>query len=129
GHRNSFHSHGYDHVILVKVASAAVSTAMLGGAYDEIVSAVSNSFVDGQALRNYRQQGSMGSRKSWAGADAASRGVYLALLALRGEMGYPLALSAKKWGAYDVFFDAKPFEFERKYGTSVIENVNFKISY
>jgi 2-methylcitrate dehydratase len=129
GHRNSFHSHGYDHVILVKVASAAVTTVMLGGTYDEVLSAVSNAFVDGQALRNYRQEGSMGSRKSWAGADAASRGVYLALMARRGEMGYPLALSAKKWGTYDVFLDGKPFKFEREYGTSVIENVNFKISY
>jgi 2-methylcitrate dehydratase len=129
GHRNSFHSRGYDHVILVKVASAAVATAMLGGTREQVLSAVSNAFVDGQALRNYRQEGSMGSRKSWAGADAASRGVYLALLALRDEMGYPLGLSAKKWGTYDVFFDSKAFEFERRYGTSVIENVNFKISY
>ncbi len=129
GHRNSFHSHGYDNAILVKVASAAVVAAMLGGTNDEIVSAVSNSFVDGQTLRNYRQEGSMGSRKSWAGADAASRGVYLALLALRGEMGYPIALSAKKWGAYDTFFKGAPFEFQRKYGSTIIENVNFKISY
>jgi 2-methylcitrate dehydratase len=117
-----------DHVLLVKVACAAVVTELLGGTREAIVSAVSNAWVDGQTLATFRRA-SAGSRKSWAAADAASRGVWLALLALKGEMGYASALTAKTWGFYDVLNDGKPFAFQRPYGTYVVENVQFKISY
>src|SRR5450759_1951372 len=99
---------GFDHVILVKVACAAVAKKLLGGTHGEIVNALSNAWVDGHALATYRRGPGTGSRKSWAAADAASRGVWLALLALKGEMGYPSALTAKTWGFYDVSFKGKP---------------------
>ncbi len=126
---NSFNRVGLDHVVLVKVASAAVVTAMLGGTRDEIVDAVSNAWIDGQSLRTYRHTPNTGSRKSWAAGDATSRAVRLALMTLKGEMGYPSALSAKTWGFYDVLFKGKPFRFTRKYGSYVMENVLFKISF
>ena len=126
---NSFNRVGLDHVVLVKVASTAVVTQMLGGTQDEIVNAVSNAWIDGQALRTYRHVPNTGSRKSWAAGDATSRGVRLALMALKGEMGYPSALTAKTWGFYDVLFRGKPFNFKRGYGSYVMENVLFKISY
>ncbi len=126
---NSFNRVGLDHVVLVKVASTAVVATMLGGTRDEIVNAVSNAWIDGQSLRAYRHAPNTGSRKSWAAGDATSRAVRLALMALQGEMGYPSALSAKTWGFYDVLFDGKPFRFQRKYGSYVMENVLFKISF
>ena len=126
---NSFNRVGLDHVLLVKVASTAVVTAMLGGSREEVINAVSNAWIDGQSLRTYRHAPNTGSRKSWAAGDATSRAVRLALMALKGEMGYPSALSAKTWGFYDVLFKGKPFSFQRKYGTYVMENVLFKISF
>jgi 2-methylcitrate dehydratase len=126
---NSFNRVGLDHVVLVKVASTAVITAMLGGTRDEVVNAVSNAWVDGQSLRTYRHTPNTGSRKSWAAGDATSRAVRLALMALKGEMGYPSALTAKTWGFYDVLFKGKAFKFTRKYGSYVMENVLFKISF
>jgi 2-methylcitrate dehydratase len=126
---NSFNRVGLDHVVLVKVASTAVVTQLLGGTHEEIVNAVSNAWIDGQSLRTYRHVPNTGSRKSWAAGDATSRAVRLALMALKGEMGYPSALTAKTWGFYDVLFKGKPFDFKRGYGSYVMENVLFKISY
>jgi len=126
---NSFNRVGLDHVVLVKVATTAVVTHMLGGSHEEIVNAVSNAWIDGQSLRTYRHAPNTGSRKSWAAGDATSRGVRLALMALTGEMGYPSALTAKTWGFYDVSFRSKPFKFKRTYGSYVMENVLFKISF
>ncbi len=127
--QNSFNRVGLDHVVLVKVASTAVVTHMLGGTRDEIVNALSNAWVDGQSLRTYRHAPNTGSRKSWAAGDATARAVRLALMALKGEMGYPSALTAKTWGFYDVLFKGRPFRFARPYGSYVMENVLFKISY
>ncbi len=126
---NSFNRVGLDHVVLVKVASTAVITTMLGGTRDEVINAVSNAWIDGQSLRAYRHTPNTGSRKSWAAGDATSRAVRLALMALKGEMGYPSALTAKTWGFYDVLFKGKPFKFTRKYGSYVMENILFKISF
>jgi len=126
---NSFNRVGLDHVVLVKVATTAVVTHMLGGTRDEIINAITNAWVDGQSLRTYRHAPNTGSRKSWAAGDATSRGVRLALMALKGEMGYPSVLTAKTWGFYDVLFRGKPFRFHRPYGSYVMENVLFKISY
>ncbi len=126
---NSFNRVGLDHVVLVKVASTAVVAQMLGCTYDQVVNAVSQAWVDGQSLRTYRHAPNTGSRKSWAAGDATSRAVRLALISKTGEMGYPSVLSAKGWGFYDVLFKGKPFKFQRKFGSSVMENVLFKISY
>ncbi len=126
---NSFNRVGLDHVILVRVASTAVVTAMLGGTRDQIINAVSNAWVDGGALRTYRHAPNTGSRKSWAAGDATSRAVRHALIALTGEMGYPSALSAKTWGFYDVLFKGKPFSLPQPFGSYVMENVLFKISF
>src|SRR6516162_10131121 len=126
---NAFNRVGLDHVVLVKVASTAVVAQMLGLARDEIINAVSLAWVDGQALRTYRHAPNTGSRKSWAAGDATSRAVRLALIAKTGEMGYPSALTAKTWGFYDVLFKGQPFRFQRPYGSYVMENVLFKISY
>ncbi len=126
---NSFNRVGLDHVLLVRLATAAVVTAMLGGSRERIVDAVSQAFIDGGALRTYRHAPNAGSRKSWAAGDATSRGVRLALIALTGEMGYPTALSAKTWGFYDVLFQGQPFKFQRDYGSYVMENVLLKISF
>ena len=126
---NSFNRVGLDHVLLVRVASTAVVTRMLGGTREQVVAAVSNAWIDGGALRTYRHAPNTGSRKSWAAGDACRRAVTLALTVLRGEMGYPSALSADVWGFYDVLFKGKPFEFQRGYGSYVMENVLFKISF
>ena len=126
---NSFNRVGLDHVVLVKVASTAVVAQLLGLARDEIIDAVSLAWVDGQSLRTYRHAPNTGSRKSWAAGDATARAVRLALVAAKGEMGYPSALTAKTWGFYDVLFKGKPFTFQRPYGSYVMENVLFKISY
>ena len=126
---NSFNRVGIDHVILVKVATAAVATAMLGGSRDQIISALSNAWTDGGTLREYRHAPNTGPRKSWAAGDATSRGVRLALMALQGEMGYPSALSAKTWGFCDALFHGKPITLGRPLGSYVMENVLFKISF
>ena len=126
---NSFNRVGLDHVVLVKVASTAVVASMLGLSRDEIVDAVSLAWVDGQSLRTYRHSPNTGSRKSWAAGDATSRAVRLALMVAKGEMGYPSVLSAKVWGFYDVLFKGKAFKFQRPYGSYVMENVLFKISF
>ena len=126
---NNFNGLGIDHVILVKLASTAVVTQMLGGTRDEIINAISNAWVDGHALRTYRNSPNTGSRKSWAAADATARGVRLALMALKGERGYPTALTAKKWGFYDSLFQGQKFKFQRPYGSYVMENVLFKIAF
>ncbi|MDP3843411.1 MAG: bifunctional 2-methylcitrate dehydratase/aconitate hydratase [Oxalobacteraceae bacterium] len=126
---NSFNKVGLDHVVLVKVASAAVVAEMMGLSRDEILNAVSLAWVDGQSLRTYRHAPNTGSRKSWAAGDATSRAVRLALMAKTGEMGYPSVLSAKTWGFYDVLFKGKQFKFQRPYGSYVMENVLFKISF
>lgn len=112
---------------LVKVATAAVVAKLLGLDRDQIVDVVSQAFVDGQSLRTYRHAPNTGSRKSWAAGDAVSRAVHLALLVQRGEMGIPTVLSAKTWGFYDVLFKGKPFEFQRPYGSYVMEEVLFKV--
>lgn len=126
---NNFNGLGIDHVVLVKIASTAVVTGLMGGTHEEIVNAVSNAWIDGHAIRTYRNAPNTGSRKSWAAGDATSRGVWLALMALKGEMGYPSALTAKQWGFYDVLFRGEPFRFQRSYGSYVMENVLFKIAY
>lgn len=126
---NSFNRVGLDHVLLVRVASTAVVTHMLGGTRNQVIDAVSNAWIDGGALRTYRHAPNTGPRKSWAAGDACRRAVTLALLVLRGEMGYPSALSAGVWGFYDVLFKGKPFQFQRPYGSYVMENVLFKISF
>jgi 2-methylcitrate dehydratase len=126
---NSFNNVGLDHVVLVKVASTAVVSQLLGLAHDEIINALSLAWVDGQSLRTYRHAPNTGSRKSWAAGDATSRAVRLALLAKTGEMGYPSALTAKTWGFYDASFRGNQFRFQRPYGSYVMENVLFKISF
>ncbi|TYP94170.1 2-methylcitrate dehydratase [Sphingobacterium allocomposti] len=126
---NSFNRVGLDHVILVKVASTAVTGKLLGLSRDELINALSLAFVDGQALRTYRHSPNTGSRKSWAAGDATSRAVRLALIAQTGEMGYPSALTAPGWGFYDVSFKGRPFTFQRPYGSYVMENILFKISF
>jgi 2-methylcitrate dehydratase len=126
---NSFNRVGLDHVVLVKVASTAVVAPMLGCSYDQVVNAVSQAWVDGQSLRTYRHAPNTGSRKSWAAGDATSRAVRLALISKTGEMGYPSVLTAKTWGFYDVLFKGKPFRFQRPFGSYVMENVLFKISF
>ena len=126
---NSFNRVGLDHVLLVRVASTAVVTALLGGSREQVINAVSNAWVDGGALRTYRHAPNTGSRKSWAAGDATSRAVRLALFALKGEMGYPSALSAKTWGFQDVLFKGKPLAQPQAFGSYVMENILFKISY
>ena len=126
---NSFNRVGLDHVVLVKVASTAVVTKLLGLTREEALAAVSLAWVDGQSLRTYRHAPNTGSRKSWAAGDATSRAVRLALIARTGEMGYPSALTAKTWGFYDVSFRGQAFKFQRPYGSYVMENVLFKISF
>lgn len=126
---NAFNRVGLDHVVLVKVASTAVISELLGLTREEALSALSLAFVDGQSLRTYRHAPNTGSRKSWAAGDATSRAVRLNLMAQKGEMGYPSVLTAKTWGFYDVLFERKPFKFQRDYGSYVMENVLFKISF
>jgi 2-methylcitrate dehydratase len=125
---NSFNRVGIDHVILVKVASAAVATHMLGGTEDQVINAVSNAFIEA-TLRTYRHAPDTGSRKSWAAGDATSRAVRLALMSMKGEMGYPNALTAPKWGLQEVWLRGQPVRIARPFGSYVMENVLFKISY
>jgi len=126
---NSFNKVGLDHVILVKVASTAVVAQMMGLTREQVLAAVSLAWIDGHSLRIYRHFPNAGSRKSWAAGDATSRAVRLALMAQAGEMGYPSALTAKTWGFYDVSFKGQSFKFQRPYGSYVMENVLFKISF
>jgi len=126
---NSFNRVGLDHVVLVKVASTAVVSGLLGLSREQTINAISHAWLDGQSLRTYRHAPNTGSRKSWAAGDATSRAVRLALIAKTGEMGYPSVLTAKTWGFYDVLFKGKPFKFTRRYGSYVMENVLFKISF
>jgi len=126
---NSFNKVGLDHVVLVKVASTAVVSVLLGLTREETLNAVSNAWLDGQSLRTYRHAPNTGSRKSWAAGDATARAVRLALIAKTGEMGYPSVLTAKTWGFYDVLFKGNPFKFQRPYGSYVMEHVLFKISF
>lgn len=126
---NSFNRVGLDHVFLVKIASAAVSSMLLGADKDALMRTLSQVFVDGQSLRTYRHAPNAGSRKSWAAGDATARAVRLALITETGEMGYPSALTAPKWGFYDVLFGGHPFTFQRPFGSYVMENVLFKLSY
>ena len=126
---NSFNRVGLDHVVLVKVASTAVVTKLLGGTTDQIIDAISQAWVDGQSLRTYRHAPNAGSRKSWAAGDATSRAVRLALITLSGEMGYPGVLSAPTWGFEDVSFKGEKLSLSQSLGTYVMENVLFKISF
>ncbi|HEY0504891.1 MAG TPA: bifunctional 2-methylcitrate dehydratase/aconitate hydratase [Lysobacter sp.] len=127
--RNAFNRAGLDHVILVRLASTAVATAMFGGGHDEIVAAVSHSWIDNGVLRTYRHAPNTGPRKSWAAGDACRRALIHALNAIKGEVGYPSALSVPTWGFYDVALEGRPFEFERPFGSYVMENILFKISW
>jgi 2-methylcitrate dehydratase len=126
---NSFNRVGLDHVLLVRIASTAVATAMLGGQREQVIDAVSNAWMDGGALRAYRHAPNTGSRKSWAAGDATSRAVRHALFAIAGEMGYPSVLSAKRWGFQDVLFAGKPLTYPQPFGTYVMEHILFKVSY
>lgn len=126
---NSFNRVGLDHVVLVKVASTAVVSKLLECSREQALNALSLAWVDGQSLRTYRHAPNTGSRKSWAAGDATSRAVRLAMMAKKGEMGYPSVLTAPIWGFYDVAFKGKKFQFQRAYGSYVMENVLFKISF
>ena len=126
---NSFNRVGLDHVLLVRIATTAVVTAMLGGTQEQVINAVSNAWIDGGALRTYRHAPNTGSRKSWAAGDATSRGVRHALIAMTGEMGYPSALSAQTWGFQDVLFKGRPLTVPQPFGSYVMENILFNISF
>ena len=126
---NSFNKVGLDHVLLVRVASTAVATHMLSGNRDQIIAALSQAWVDGSSLRTYRHAPNAGSRKSWAAGDATSRAVRLAMMTMDGEMGMPSVLTTPEWGFYDVSFKGKEFSFSKNYGSYVMENILFKISY
>ena len=126
---NSFNRVGLDHVLLVRIASTAVATVLLGGNREQVINAISNAFLDGGALRTYRHAPNTGSRKSWAAGDATARAVWHAFIALRGEMGYPGALSTPAWGFCDVLFRGKPIKLARPLGSYVMEHVLFKISF
>ena len=126
---NSFNQVGLDHVMLVRIASTAVAAEMLGCNREEILSAVSHAWLDGSSLRTYRHAPNTGPRKSWAAGDASSRGLYLAFTAAKGEIGYPSAITAKFWGFQDVSFKGKDLKFTQGYGTYVMENILFKISF
>ena len=126
---NSFNRVGLDHVLLVRVASTAVASKMLGASFDQTVNAISHAWIDGGALRTYRHSPNTGSRKSWAAGDATSRAVRLALISLTGEMGYATALSAPKWGFQDVLFGGKPVTLAKPLEAYVMENILFKISF
>jgi 2-methylcitrate dehydratase len=126
---NSLNRVGLDHVVLVRVASAAAATVLLGGSREQVLSAVSNAWIDGGCLRAYRHAPNTGSRKSWAAGDATARGVRLALWAIGGEMGYPTALSAPVWGFCDALFRGRPLRMARPFASHVIENILFKVAY
>jgi 2-methylcitrate dehydratase len=127
--RNAFNRVGLDHVMLVRIASAAVSARMLGCNRQQTLNAISQAWIDGSALRTYRHAPNTGSRKSWAAGDATARGLFLAMMSLRGEMGYPTAITAVGWGFQDVLFAGKELSMGREFGTYVMENILFKISF
>ncbi|HEY3860742.1 MAG TPA: bifunctional 2-methylcitrate dehydratase/aconitate hydratase [Verrucomicrobiae bacterium] len=124
---NSFNRAGMDHVLLVRVATTAVAARLLGGGRAQVINAVSNAWADGGALRVYRHAPNTGSRKSWAAGDATARGVWQALQAMKGEMGYPTVLTAKTWGFSDALFRSQPIKLTRPLGCYVMENILFKI--
>ena len=126
---NSFNKVGLDHVVLVKVASTAIATKLMGGSIDQIKDAVSQAWVDGQSLRTYRHAPNAGTRKSWAAGDATSRAVRLAMITMSGEMGYPSVISTPVWGFEDVLFNGKQIVLPQPFGTYVMENILFKISF
>ena len=126
---NCFNRAGLDHVMLVRIASTAISAQMLGCNREECLNAVSHAWLDGSSLRTYRHAPNTGSRKSWAAGDASARGLFLAFMAERGEMGYPSAITAKGWGFQDVSFREKELVFKQPYGTYTMENILFKISF
>jgi 2-methylcitrate dehydratase len=126
---NAFNRVGLDHVVLVRVASAAVATGLLDGGREEVINAISNAWLDGGPLRTYRHAPNTGSRKSWAAGDATSRGLRLALIARQGEMGYPSALTAPTWGFYAALFQGQSFKLPRPFGSYVVENILFKVAY
>ncbi len=126
---NAFNRVGLDHVMLVRIATTAVVTGMLGGSREDVINGLSHAFIDGSALRTYRHAPNTGSRKSWAAGDATARGVRLALIAMTGEMGYPTALSAEFWGFNDVLFKGNRLKLEQGYGSYVMENILFKLSF
>jgi 2-methylcitrate dehydratase PrpD len=126
---HSFNRVGLDHVLLVRVASTAVVARLLGGSRADIINALSNAFIDGGALRTYRHAPNTGSRKSWAAGDATSRAVFHGQQALRGEMGYPSALTAPRWGFQDVLFGGHPIQLAQPLGSYVIRHVLFKIAF
>ncbi|MHB1948023.1 MAG: bifunctional 2-methylcitrate dehydratase/aconitate hydratase [Gammaproteobacteria bacterium] len=126
---NGFNRVGLDHVVLVKVASAAVAMQLMGGTREDVIKVLSHAWLDGQSLRTYRHAPNTGSRKSWAAGDATSRAVRLAYMVQKGEMGYPSALSAKTWGFYDVMLRGKHFKLPRAFDAYVMENILFKISF
>lgn len=126
---NSFNRVGLDHVLLVRIASTAVTATMLGGTRDQVINAISHAWLDGSALRTYRHAPNTGSRKSWAAGDATSRAVRLALIAMTGEMGYPSVLTAKTWGFQDVSFKGNTLKLARPLGSYVMEQILFKISF
>ncbi len=126
---NAFTEAGLDHTMTIKIATCAVAAKLLGCSRDEIRNAVSNAWVDGHAVAAFRRAPNTGPRKSWAAGDQSSRGVWLAMLAKKGEDGYPSAITAKRWGFQDVLFDGQPLKFQRPFGTYIMENVLFKIAY
>jgi 2-methylcitrate dehydratase len=126
---NSMYNVGLDHALLVKVATAGVATKMLGGTREEIANALTNAWLDGHSLCIYRRSPHAGTRKAWAGADATARGVFLAMLAVRDEIGYPSALSAPQWGLYDVLFKGEPFKVARAYGATIVQEIPFKVAF
>lgn len=126
---NSFNRVGLDHVILVKVATAAVTAKLLGASHLQIMDTLSNAWIDLAPLRTYRHAPNTGSRKSWAAGDATSRGVQLAWMVKQGEMGYPSALSTKQWGFHDVILKGKPLIFQRSLDSYVMENILFKVAF
>ena len=127
--KNSFNRVGLDHVVLVKVASTAIATKLLGGDLNQIKDAISHAWVDGQSLRTYRHAPNAGSRKSWAAGDATSRAVRLAMIVMQGEMGYPGVLSAPTWGFEDISFNKKQLTLHQELNSYVMENILFKISF
>tara|TARA_R110002110_G_scaffold166602_1_gene367222 strand:- start:4409 stop:5830 length:1422 start_codon:yes stop_codon:yes gene_type:complete len=126
---NSFNQVGMDHVVLVKVASSAVVTKLMGGTKAQVVDAITQAWVDGQSLRTYRHSPNTGSRKSWAAGDAVSRAIRLAMLTLQGENGYPSVLTAEKWGFQDSSFRGESITLSQELSSYVMENILFKISY
>lgn len=126
---NAFNRLGFDHVILVKIASTAVATTLLGGTHEQIIAALSQAWIDGACLRTYRHAPNTGSRKSWAAGDATSRALRLAWLTLQGEAGYASALTAKKWGFYAALMHDQPLKLTQAFDSYVMENILFKIAF